>query len=648
MGSFETLFTPLQVGSLALRNRVMLPPHGMPIGNLWGSTEEARTNVAYWASRARDGAAWINGFNGFVEPPLIPGFLPTGVGARARGVFRSTLFRERAGMYADAVHDAGAVATAQLIMQAGKPFAPSAVLPNYTDNTVPHALTVDEILRLVDEYAFSAAEAQAAGLDGIELHANHEDVLQLFLSPATNRREDAYGGDAQRRLQFVSDILAAIRERTGRGFTIGVRFNMDELFEGGYDLDAGIEIARALTATGNVDYLHCVMGNNWGAPSYIQPHHYGPAQWAELAGRYRAALDVPIVYAGRIDSPEAADAVLAAGHADVVGMARANFAEPNILSKARAGRADDIRPCIGCNDCLHTRVVEGLPFGCTVNPHTGRELKPVEPALQSRRVLVVGGGPAGLELAADCAERGHAVTLWEARDELGGQMRLAGGIPEHASFLRFIDFQSRRLAALGVEVVTGVEADAMRVLDAGVDVVALATGAVGTVPDLPGAHLPFVHDSHAALRAPEALGRDVVLVAMEDHMQPLVVARHLRDAGKAVHVVYQTHAIAPLVGKYSIGATLSRLNADGVTFQMMERVAAVEQGRLTLKHVYSGKASELTGFDSVVFSTGGRANDGLFRALQGKHPAVHVLGDAYAPRRLWFATRQAYELAQTI
>ena len=646
--AFATLFSPLQVGSLSLRNRIMLPPHAMPIGDMWGTEAQARTHIAYWASRARDGAAWINGLNGFVEPPLVPGFLPSGVGARARGIFRLPLFLERAGMYADAVHEAGAVATVQLIMQAGKPFAPSSVLPNYTDNTAPHVLSAAEIRWLVDEYAFSAAEAQAAGLDGVELHANHEDVLQLFLSPATNHRDDEYGGDAERRLRFVSDILAGIRERTGSGFTIGVRFNMDELFEGGYDADAGLEIARALVGTGHVDYLHCVMGNNWGAPSYIQPHQYGPAQWSELAGRYRAALEVPVVYAGRVDSPETAEAVLAAGHADVVGMARAMFADAGIVGKARSGRLKDIRPCIGCNDCLHTRTVERLPFGCSVNPQTGRETEEIAPTDGAKRILVVGGGPAGMELAASCAERGHRVALWEAQDELGGQMRLAAAIPEHESFLRFIDFQDRRLEALGVEVRTGTTADADKVIAADADVVAIATGAAVNLPDVPGVHLPFVFDHHAVLRDPAALGDEIVVVALEDHIQPLVVARFLSDAGKRVRVLYQTHAIAPLVGKYSVGATLSRLSADGVAIQLMERVAGIEQGRLTLKNVYSGIASELTGFDSVVFCTSGRANDGLFHDLNGRHDAVHLLGDAYAPRRIWFATRQAYELAQRI
>lgn len=647
--SLDVLFSPTVVGSLKLRNRIMLPPHGLPIGDLWGSDEQARANVAYWASRAQDGAAWIGGITGFVEPQLAPGFLPTGVGARVKGIFRQPQFRARAGMYADAIHEAGAVATAQLVMQAGKPFAPSAILPNYTDNTVPRVLTTDEIRWLVDEYAYSAAETQAAGLDGIELHANHEDILQLFISPATNHRDDEYGGDAQRRLKFVADILAAIRDRTGAGFTIGVRFNMDELFEGGYDVDSGIEIAQSLASTGNMDYLHCVMGNNWGAPSYLQTHLYGAAHWAELAGRYRAALDIPVVYAGRVDSAEAAAAVINNGHADVVGIARANFADANIISKARSGRLQDVRPCIGCNDCLHTRILEGLPFGCSVNPRTGRELIPIKPVVDVQRVLVVGGGPAGLELAASCAERGHKVELWEAQEVLGGQMRLAAtGIPEHESFLRFIDFQSRRLADLGVKVSTGTMAKESSLLDAEADVIALATGATGSVLDVPGAHLPFVYNSHDAMRDPELLGKNVVVVAVEDHMQPLVVARRLSMMGKHVRVVYQTHGIAPVVGKYSIGATLSKLNADGVSFQVMERVAAIEQGRLTLKHVYSGLTSELTEFDSVVFSTGGCANDELFHKVKDQHPRVHILGDAYAPRRIWFATRQAYELAQQI
>lgn len=653
MNRFENLFTPIRIGSMSLRNRIMLPPHGAVIGNLWGSREQAEQNVAYWASRARDGAAWIDGITGFVDHTGIvpPGFVASGsLGARTQGVFRMPLFVERAGMYADAIHEAGACATSQLVLQGGVPHGPSTGLANYTNNIVAHQLSVDEIRWLVDEYAFSAAQIKKAGLDGLEIHANHEDLMQLFLSPATNRRDDEYGGDRHRRLRFISDALAAMRAETGSEFTIGVRFNMDELFEGGYDADEGIEIARLLEATGNVDYLHGVIGNNWGAPSYIQPHHYRPAQWSELAGRYRASLGVPVVYTGRVSDAQTAEDVLARGHADVVGMARAMFADGQLLSKTRAGRLEEIRPCIGCNDCLHAVVVEGMPFGCSVNPETGREAdaKP-RPVTLRKRVLVVGGGPAGLELAGSLAERGHSVTLWEREGEPGGQLRIAAYAAENQAFGAFIDFQSRRLRRLGVDVQLGREATERDVLQFGADVVAVATGARGRVPDdIEGVHAPFVFEGRDVMRGAAVTGERVVVIAREDHMQPLTIAGFLVEQGKQVQLIYPTPAVATWVGKYSIGAPLAKFAAGGGALRMTERVVEITQGRLHTRNVYSGTPGVVEDFDSVVLACGGEAETGLYSSLKGKVNDLHLLGDAFAPRRLWFATRQAWELAQRI
>lgn len=373
--SSAELFSPVTVGRMQLRNRIMLPPHGRLVGDPFGSEGQARRNLAYWEKRAADGAAWICGLNGFVDNSvLIPGFEPTGLGATTTGVFRLPHFQERAARYADVVHAGGAYASVQLIVQGGMPHSPSGVLANPTNNQVPHALTRDEIAWFIAEYAFSAAEAQAAGLDGVELHANHEDLLQLFLSPATNRRTDEYGGDAPGgRLRVLLEILQAIRAAVGPNLTVGVRLNADELVEGGYSLDGGLEIARAVESSGTVDYVHVVVGNNWGAPSYIQTHHYAPAQWAEWAGRYRRELSVPVVYSGRVSTVATAAAVIDGGLADVVGMARAMFADGELVSKALSGRTADIRPCIGTNDCLHRVVVDGVRFGCSVNPATGRE-----------------------------------------------------------------------------------------------------------------------------------------------------------------------------------------------------------------------------------------------------------------------------------
>jgi 2,4-dienoyl-CoA reductase-like NADH-dependent reductase (Old Yellow Enzyme family)/thioredoxin reductase len=650
MTTLSHLFQPLRVGSMQLRNRVMMPPHGRVTGDPFGTEQQAEQFFQYWGSRARDGVAWVDGLNSFVgNTVIVPGFEPTGLGATIRGVFRRPDFRPRAGRYAEVLHAAGAVATAQLIMQAGMPHSPSSVMANHAYNLTPHVMDRDEIKWLVEEYIFSIGEVAAAGLDGAELHANHEDILQLFLSPHTNRRTDEYGGDRTNRVRIITEIVAGARARITTPFTIGVRLNMDELFEGGYDLAEGVEIARALEATGHIDYIHCVMGNNWGAPSYIQPHDYGVAQWSELAGHFKRALKIPVVYTGRVTDPVAADRLIAAGHADVVGMARAMFADAEVMSKARAGRVEDIRPCIGTNDCLHRILVEGLTFGCSVNPRTGHEAEPpLAPVQEKKKVLVVGGGPAGMELAALAAERGHVVSLWEREGALGGQMAVAAKAKENEAYGRFIAWQQRRLTKAGVAVSLSKTATDSDILAAGFDIVCIATGAAPGRPDVPGAHLPFVVEGRDVMTDKAQTGARVAVIAMEDHMQPLTVANFLAAQGKQVQVIYQTPAIAPLVGKYSIGAPLARLSAAGGTVRVMERVTGIEQGRLATRNIYSGAPGEVTNFDTVVLACGGVAESGLYAALKGKVQALHILGDAYAPRRISFATRQAYALAKQL
>ena len=646
---YRLAFSPIQVGTMALDRRLVVPPHSGGGGALLGSEELFARHCAYWSARIRGGVRWVGGGPTFVANPLIPGFEPTGVGANGPGLFRASGFVERLSRFMAVLHDAGGYGSVQFVQQGGMPSAPSSTLSGYADHRVPHALDADEIAWLVGEYGASAALAADGDADALELHANHDDVLQWFLSPRTNHRSDGYGGSFEGRRRLLREVVESMRDHVRRPITIGLRLCMDEMIEGGAGVDDCCEVVAAFTADGTIDYVSLDVGDNWGRISYIQPGFYEEAEWAPLAGVVRTATDLPVVYVGRVTTLAAAERILAAGHADLVGMARATIADPDLVRTSAAGDEDDVRPCIGLQECIDRRVVEGLPFACGVNPHAGREDDgPPPPTERARRVLVVGGGPAGTELAGQLAERGHRVELWEREATIGGQLTLAARLRMNEAYGRWIRWQERRLERAGVSVRLGLDANPADVLAAGADVIAIATGAAPRRVDVPGAGHPFVLEPADVAGSPERIGRRVVVISEDDRLAPLAIADHLAAAGHDVTVVHRTLAPSPLVGKYTIGAVLARLDDAGVVVVHTARLVAIEPGRVALAHCYSGRTWSLDDVDTVVLACGSVPVDDLYHALRGRHPAVHLLGDAFAPRRVVFATRQAYELARTI
>ena len=646
------LFSPVTVGRFTLDHRLVVPPHGGGASNLVGSDDEFETLLAMWLPKATGGFQWIGGTPSHVRNPLPQGFEPSGVGAHGPGHFRHPRYAARIGQFVSRLKNAGATAvTVQMVQQGGKPIAPSATFSAYDDHRIAHALDVDEIEWLVREYGESAALAVDAGGDVIEIHANHDDVVQWFLSPLTNLRTDRYGGSFENRIRYLREITDSIRRHAPRPFTYGLRLCIDELIDGGYGLEECQRLVEAFTADGTVDYFSLDVGNNFGSPSYVPSGWHDDIEWAALCGQVKQATNLPVVYTGRVTSPEQAEAVLAAGHADLVAMARATFADFDIVHKARGTNPVPIRPCIGLNECINRKQVEGLGYACGVNPlwaHEWELRNLPERTSQPQRVLVVGGGPAGMELAGLCSEHGHAVTLWEKGPTLGGLLSVAAMVRANAKYQRWIDWQVGRLERAGVDVRLDREANAADVLNGGFDMVALATGAVPRLPAIPGIDGPGVFPAGAVVKGLATPGPRVAVLAEDDGPAPMSVSDHLAGLGHEVTLAVQTAGPAPLVGKYSIGTMLARLVDGGVRIVPMARATRIADGTLHLSSTYGSREWAEGPFDSVVVVAGGIPNDGLWRELKGRHPSVHVLGDAYAPRRVVWATRQAHALARTL
>jgi thioredoxin reductase len=529
------------------------------------------------------------------------------------------------------------------------PIAPSATLSGYNDHRVPHALDGDEVAWLIREYGESASLAAEAGADALELHANHDDVLQWFLSPLTNRRVDGYGGSFENRRRFMREVVEAMRSTVNRPITLGLRLCLDEMIEGGYTIDECQRIIAAFSADGTIDYFSLDVGGNWGAVSYIPPGTYDEAEWAALCGEAKQATSLPVVYVGRVFDVATANDIIAEGNADVVGMARATIADPQVVAKSRRGNIELIRPCMGVNDCIDRRVVENLEFACAANPHTGREHLGLLPTVEAgKRVLVIGAGPAGMELAGLCAERGHRVELWERHEVVGGQLALAATLRMNGRYQKWIDWQRLRLERVGVDLRLGVNATPESVLAAQADIVVTATGATARLPDALGIERHNVCTISDAITGAVELGHHVLVVSEDDRAAPLSFADHLTGLGHRVTVTYRTPAPSPLVGKYTVGAILARLDAEGAQLIAMARLIGVDDSGVTLANTFSDRRWHLSGIDSVVLACGAVGDDALFRALKNVHPDVHLLGDAYAPRRVVFATRQALQLASQL
>ncbi len=648
--AYPHLFSPLQVGTMALRSRVMLPPHASAIGNIYGTDEDAARNIAYFEQRARAGVAWVGSLSTHLRNSVIPGFEPSGVGAATTGFFRLPFYVERVQAFSDAMHALDTTVTVQMVHQGGMPHGPSHVMSAPTINLMPHVMDQDDIDTFVREYAESAVLSQQGRADGVELHLNHDDLHEWFLSPLTNHREDGYGGSLEGRARFSVECIRAIREAVGDTMTVGVRLNIREELPGGYDTDGGIAIAQYLESTGLIDYVHGVIGTPWGNPSYIQPTYFEPG---------------PVVLPRR--AAEGRD--LAAGDPHRPGH-RPRRRRADHRRRARRHRRDGPR--------AHRRrrpAHQGARGPRARRASLRRRQRVHQPAVRRGAALRLRGEPRhqprGRGPVADAGTgseaagrrrraRRHGARGAQRRGRDGRRAARGGRDARRAAPLRRRRCRGTRASsATSTGRCAGSRPPACGCTPAPGSARTTCSRAVPTwspsrpVPDPAGPAYRGWTRSTSARSGPcspgEAeVGERVLVVAQDDHVPPLSVADFLAQQGKQVTVVYATHQPAPLLGRYYIGAILGRLDAAGARFVFMEEVVGIDRHSVTTRHVYSGQERTLGEFDSVVLACGSVSDASLYDELRGRHPELHVLGDAYAPRRLVFATRQAWALAQQI
>jgi 2,4-dienoyl-CoA reductase (NADPH2) len=508
-------------------------------------------------------------------------------------------------------------------------------------------LDEEEIATLVRAFADSAVNLQSSGHDGVEIHAAHGYLVAQFLSPATNHRIDLYGGSPEKRLRFLREVIDAIRRRCREDFVLGVRLSADEEIDNGLGIQDTARIAESLARMA-VDYLSITLGTRG---YYVKDVTQPEATAARAAHIIREACGLPIIVGQRITTPDLAERLLVNGDADLIGMTRAFIADPEWINKARAGKADRIRPCIGVNqDCR----AFAPHLHCAVNATAGRELRPPfsdsGPAPVSRRIAVIGGGPAGLEAARVAALRGHAVTLFEATDGVGGQFLYASSVPHRQGLRRFIDFLRGELRHLKVRLELGVRIEGPAQLQGAFDAAVIATGAVARPLDaaLVGENVMTWFDVlDKGAPAPGDNRRAVVVDDGSAFWWTYGVAEALAQAGWRVLIATPSAAIAAAIPAESLGPLLARLGLAGTEYRVLSVLSEVTKGAAHLTNATSGE-EEVISCGLIVVQTGRMPVVGLAERLKPTGMELHMIGDCVTPRRMSHAVFEGHQLARSL
>jgi 2,4-dienoyl-CoA reductase-like NADH-dependent reductase (Old Yellow Enzyme family)/thioredoxin reductase len=630
--AYEKLYEPIIINGLEVKNRLVMTPFSNLFATVNG--EVTQRTLDYYAARARGGVGLLIVEYSNVQP-VGKGCIGTMLGCYSDKLIPGL------SLLARTIKENGARAALQIAHAGRQTFAeytetatikaPSAIplpMPGYP---IPDEMTVDEIEETIEAFGDAALRVKNSGFDAVELHGAHGYLVSGFLSPLQNLRKDKYGGSLENRMRFAIEIVQRIREKVGPNFTVGCKISVDEYLDGGSTVKESAVVAKELERAG-IDWLECSAG------TYETVHYMVPAMYwsnnlnVHLAEAMKKVLNIPVMTLGRHGDPAMMEQIIAGGKADMIAMGRQLVCDPELPNKIKKGHFDDIRRCIGCNEGCLDYFFKGWPITCAINPEVGRESEyAIRQTNRAKKILVIGGGPAGMEAARVASLRGHDVTIFEQRDKLGGQLNVAS-IPDFKKPIRdLVSYQKTQLRKAGVSVMLGKEATLDTVRAFAPDVVIVATGARPIKHSIPGISSDFVILAADALRQKEKVG-DSVLVVGGGYIG-CETALFLAQQGKSVTVVEKMEDIAY---DAEIGHNLTLrelLPKSGVALRTGLTLQEVkENGEAICRD--KGNKEQAIKADTIVLATGYEADTSLAKDLEKHVEEVYTIGDCVMARNI--------------
>lgn len=644
MEKLEKLFERASIGTLRLKNRSVMPP----IYTCYcDATEIPRERyVKYYEERAKGGLGMIIVQGTCVDSEHAIAF----AGGGSLETDMAIVPYER---LTEAVHKYDCRIAVELhmngghsgICKAGAPWTPGTVkLPRPTD-AEPHMMTVDEIKILEQRFIDAAIRAKTAGFDAVELHAAHSYVLYQFLSPHFNNRTDEYGGCAENRVRIIKEIIQGIKARAGRNYPVFVRFPGDEFtpqIEGTYNLEEGIRVAKAIEAAG-ADALDISNGNPFNPNANCEPYSYKSGWKKHVSKAIKEVVNVPVIATCTVKDPVFANEMLEEGVCDFIAIGRGSLADPEFMLKAKKGDYDAIRKCIGCMNC-RKRIGAHLPVTCAVNPRLGVEFQYPEHEKDGngRPVVVVGGGPSGMQAAKTLSDRGFAVTLFEKSSQLGGRLNIADKSAFKDKITGFVKTLKLELERGGVKVLLNTEAtpEAVKAIDP--IAVFVACGGPSVVPNMPGADKPNVVIAEDVIAGKKKVSGNVVIIG--SGATGLECAEGLAEQGCKLTIVEMMPTLGPDVFPVLTKDLMTRINPANPTILTGHKLTAITDSGVQVEKVADGSAVNVDA-DYVVLAMGVRSSIKMVEMFEQNFERVFSVGDASHPGDIPNATKSAFVLA---